>query len=61
MRRLNKLINKKFTRCITGGQVIFNKFKEQNVTDVFIYSGGAIMPLVDTFYKSDINYYVNNN
>ena len=53
--------NNKFIRSITGGQVIFNKLKENNVKDVFLYSGGAIMPLVDCFYKSNINYYVNTH
>ena len=45
---------------LTGGQIIFNKLIENNVKDAFIYSGGAIMPVIDCFYKqNDINYYIN--
>ena len=47
--------------AITGGKIIYNRLLKNNVKDVFLYSGGAIMPLVDTFYKSKINYYVNSN
>ena len=44
---------------LTGGQIIFNKLIENNVKDAFIYSGGAIMPVIDCFYKqNDINYYI---
>ena len=34
---------------ISGGKIIFNKLVEKNVKDVFLYSGGAIMPLIDCF------------
>ena len=62
MFRSLKYIKLNNIRNITGGQVIFNKLKEHNVKDVFIYSGGAIMPLIDTFYKNkNINYYVNTH
>lgn len=44
-----------------GADIIYNKLIEKNVKDVFIYSGGSIMPLIDKFYKSPINYYVNTN
>ena len=54
-------ITKIFKRSITGGQIIYNKLKEKNVKDVFLYSGGAIMPLIDCFYKGSINYYVNTH
>lgn len=46
---------------ISGAKLIYNQLIKQNVQDVFLYSGGAIMPLVDCFYKGDINYYVNSN
>ena len=36
---------------LTGSKLIYNKLLENNVKDVFMYSGGAIMPLIDCFYK----------
>lgn len=46
---------------ISGAQLIYNKLLDHNVKDVFLYSGGSIMPLVDKFYEGDINYYVNTH
>ena len=46
---------------LTGGQVIYQKLVEKNVKDVFFYTGGAVMPLIDAFYKGDINYYINTH
>ena len=49
-------------RFISGGQIIFNKLIQNKVKDVFLYSGGAIMPLIDCFNnQKDINYYINTN
>ena len=48
-------------RYLTGGQLAYKKLKEHNVEDVFLYSGGAIMPFVDAFYKGSINYFVNTH
>jgi len=45
----------------TGGQVVYEKLKEHGVKDVFLYSGGAIMPVVDAFYKGGISYYINTH
>lgn len=45
----------------SGANILYNKLIEKKVTDVFLYSGGAIMPLVDCFYKGIINYYVNSH
>ena len=43
----------------TGSQIIYNKLIQKNVKDVFIYTGGAIMSLINQFYKSEnINYYI---
>ena len=42
----------------TGGQIIYNKLKENDVKDVWISTGGAVMPLIDAFYNGDINYYL---
>lgn len=46
---------------ITGSQIIYNKLLENDVKDVFMYSGGAIMPLIDCFYNNSINYYIPTN
>ena len=43
---------------LNGAQVIYNSFY-QKCKDAFIYTGGAIMPLIDCFYKNNINYYTN--
>ena len=45
----------------SGGEIIFNKLKEHRVTDVFLYSGGAIMPAVDAFYNKDIHHHINTH
>ena len=50
-----------FQKSITGGEIIYNGLIKNKVKDVFMYSGGAIMPLVDAFYNGPINYYVNNH
>lgn len=46
---------------LSGGKVIYKKLLEHNVKDVFMYTGGAVMPLIDAFYKGDINYYLNTH
>lgn len=65
MNRLNRIIRnvmgKRMNSSISGGQIIYNKLREKNVTDVFLYSGGAIMPAVDSFYKNEIKYYINTH
>ena len=51
-----------FSRVVnTGGKLIYNSLIKNNVTDIFIYSGGSIMPIIDSLYKSRINYYVNTH
>ena len=46
---------------IKAGQILYNKLIEQKVSDVFMYSGGSVMPLIDSFYQGKIKYYVNNH
>lgn len=41
--------------------LIYNKLIKFRIKHAFIYSGGAIMPLVDRFYKNKIKYYVSSN
>lgn len=49
----------------TASRVIYNRLHKHGVTDVFCYSGGAIMPLIDHFHKDNntygIKHYVNTN
>jgi len=47
-----------------GSKAIYNSLLKNQVKDVFLYSGGAIMSLVDLFKtknENHINYYVNNH
>lgn len=47
---------------LKGSQIIFNKLVKNNVKDVFMYSGGAIMSLIDCFYnQKKINYYIHTH
>lgn len=48
---------------IKGSQIIYNNLLKNKVKDVFLYSGGAIMPLIDEFYFSSgkINYFMMNH
>lgn len=48
-------------KAISGARVIYNNLLKKQTKDVFLYSGGAIMPLVDEFYNGNINYYVNTH
>ncbi len=44
-----------------GGPLLYSQLKKHSIKDVFIYSGGAVMPLIDSFYKNEINTIVNAN
>jgi len=46
---------------IYAKDIFYNCLKKHNVTNAFIYSGGSIMPWIDTLYKNDIKYYVNSH
>ena len=57
---LNKKIRYKST--INNGKYIFHKaLIKNNVDTVFGISGGSIMPLIDSFYDSEIKLIVNSN
>lgn len=43
---------------LTGGQIVYNKLLQYGIKDVWISTGGAVMPLVDAFYNGKINYYL---
>ena len=49
---------------MTGGQIVYTKLIENGISDVWISTGGAVMPLVDAFYKGkklNIIYHLMNN
>jgi len=47
---------------IKGAEIIYKKLVKNKVKDVWMYSGGAIMPLIDCFNNQNkINYYINTN
>ena len=49
-------------KLISGGRIIFNKLIQNNVKNVWLYSGGAVMPLIDCFNnQKSINYYINTS
>jgi acetolactate synthase-1/2/3 large subunit len=44
------------------GEVIYQKLKDNKVEHVWLFSGGAIMPVIDAFYnKKDIEYFVSTH
>jgi len=45
----------------TGADIIYQSLIRNSVKDVFLYSGGSIMPTIDKFYNGQINYYVNTH
>jgi acetolactate synthase-1/2/3 large subunit len=56
----------KIQQPISGVQAVFNGLQKNNVADISMYSGGAIMPLIDLFLdkitgKQIIRYYINNH
>lgn len=53
-----KKIGSRLYHGLTGGQIVYNKLHQYGVKDVWISTGGAVMPLVDAFYNGDINYYL---
>lgn len=42
----------------TGGSLLFDVLQQHGVEHVFGYPGGAIMPIYDALYDSDINHYL---
>jgi acetolactate synthase-1/2/3 large subunit len=44
---------------LTGGQIIYTKLLEHETKTVFMYTGGAIMPVIDAFVDGKINYFIN--
>ena len=46
---------------ITVAKFIYNKLKSKNINHVFGYSGGAILPLLDTFYNSNSIKFIKNS
>lgn len=47
---------------LNGSRIVYNNLLHHNVKNVFLYSGGAIMPLIDQFYNSKkIKYFMMNH
>ena len=46
---------------LSGADIAYRKLVEHGIKDVFLYSGGSIMPFIDKFYKGPINYFVNSH
>ena len=46
---------------LKGSQIVHQKLLENKVKDVFVYTGGAIMPIIDELYNSKIKYYINTH
>lgn len=46
---------------INGASIMYHSLVKHNVKDSFIYTGGAIMPLIDMFSKNLINSYINTH
>ncbi|GLX78403.1 acetolactate synthase [Thalassotalea insulae] len=42
----------------TGGSLLFEVMQQHGVTDVFGYPGGAIMPIYDALYDSEVNHFL---
>ncbi len=49
------------TKTITGGRIVYNQLLKNNIDTSFVYSGGAIMPLIDCFYNGKIKYFINTH
>ena len=51
MANVGKFSYKKCNKVQTfAGNVLYDKLVQNNVNHAWIYSGGAVMPLVDSFY-----------
>ena len=48
------------TKTLSGAQLIYKSLQYYNIRHVFGYSGGAVLPLLNTFYKDNNNYNNNN-
>ncbi len=52
---------RKIYNGLSGGKVIYKKLIENNVDNVWISTGGAIMPLIDAFHNGSIKYYLSSH
>ena len=51
-----------YSSSLSGGRIVYNQLKQvHKVKHAFIYSGGAIMPLIDCFYNGEIKYHINTH
>lgn len=49
------------SRLISGAEIVYRGLLKHNVNNVFMFSGGSIMPLIDKFYQSPINKIINSH
>ena len=49
------------TKTLSGAQLIYKSLQYYNIRHVFGYSGGAVLPLLNTFYRDNYNNNYNNN
>jgi len=52
-RTTNLLTKRYYYGGMTCGDVIYNNLEKKNVKHVFMLSGGAIMPIIDSWYNKD--------
>jgi len=45
-------------KALTGGSILFKILQEHGVQHVFGYPGGAIMPIYDALYESDVQHFL---
>ena len=55
---MNSLKNMASEQKHTGGSLLFSVLQEHGVKHVFGYPGGAIMPIYDALYDSDVEHYL---
>ena len=46
---------------LTGGQIIRDKLLKHSIKNVYVYTGGAIMPVIDSLYNTGIDFIINTN
>ena len=58
---INRFINNNKRTLYTGSDIIHKTLLKNNIKHVFGYSGGAILPVLDKFHNSPIDFIMNRN
>ena len=53
IKKTKNLLNKKYYGGMTCGDVIYSNLEKKNIKHVFMFSGGAIMPIIDAWHNKD--------